>query len=1190
MLLAIARFEAASRLRRISTYVYFASFFAMAVLLTAASGGAFPGAVVSFGRAGKALINSPYALHAFTTLLSNFGVAVTAGIVGRSLYQDFEHDSYALFFTKPIHKLDYLGGRFLGSMAIMLAIFSSVGLGLFVGSHWPGIDASRVGPTIITAYLLPYATSILPNLFFSGTIFFALAALTRRMMPLYAASMIMVVGYIAANVLVGDLDNRTVAALVDPFGATAARVTTEYWTTAERNTRLVHLSGFYLANRLLWMVVATAIAVFAYRRFRFAHLPPAGGKRAATVPPPTLTRLPMASQRFGMGAQLGNFGSLLRLSLRETFKNPYFINILLSAVLFVFSTAGQIGKIYGTRTYPVTYAVLEVVHGTFSLFCLILITFFSGELIWREREARIDQIVDALPVPSAVTLLAKLAALMSVLVLLVAIIAGCGITIQLVRGYTHLELALYAKELFLIRLVDFWLLCVLAIAVHVIINQKYLGHFVMVLYYAAAVTMPLIGLEHNLFIYGAAPEHTYSDMNGYGHFVQPIFWFRVYWAAGALALALLSRLLWVRGTTGSGGEMGERLKLARARLTPSLRLGLGAALVAFVALGGFIFNNTNVRNRYRTATDKRHDSATYERTYKGYETLPQPRVTAVQAAVDLFPDERRAAICGTLDTVNQTAGAIESLFVNLAPPARLRRLAVDGRSDFRVRDERLGVYVLGLAKPLAPGQSSRIDYEVDLSAHGFTNGDDPVRVYGNGTFFDSGALPSLGYRAAGELIDDDERRKEGLKPKERMPDLDDLEARKRSALDGAPWVTFDATLSTSPDQLAVAPGKLVGEWSSQGRRYFHYQTQTRTLDFFAFLSARYQVVRDRWHDIAIEIDYHRGHEYDLAQMIDGVKQSLDYYTQHFGPYQFDHVRILEFPRYARFAQSFANTIPYSESIGFIAKVDPKDEDDVDYPFYVTAHEVAHQWWAHQVIGADVQGAALLTETLAQYSALMVMKHQFGAAQMKRFLKYELDRYLQDRGQERKKELPLYRVETQPYIYYQKGSLVMYALQDYLGEEAVDAALARLLAKHKFEEGVYATSRDLLAELRAAAPPQYQRAITDLFEDIVLYQNRALKATYQREGDRYRVRVSVAAKKLQADGQGREHEVPLDDWIDVGVLDAKGTPIALERRHVTEPQMELSFLVDQQPARAGIDPLVKLIDRKWEDNTIKVERE
>jgi ABC-2 type transport system permease protein len=321
-----------------------------------------------------------------------------------------------------------------------------------------------------------------------------------------------------------------------------------------------------------------------------------------------------------------------------------------------------------------------------------------------------------------------------------------------------------------------------------------------------------------------------------------------------------------------------------------------------------------------------------------------------------------------------------------------------------------------------------------------------------------------------------------------------------------------------------------------------------------------------------------------------VQKSLDYYTKHFGPYQFDHVRIIEFPRYASFAQSFPNTIPFSEAIGFIAKVNAKDENDVDYPFYVTAHEVGHQWWGHQIAGAKAQGASLLVESLAQYSALMVMKHDFGATQMKRFLKYELDNYLRGRVFERKKEAPLDHVESQSYVYYNKGSLVMYALQDYLGEEVVDGVLAKLIKEHAYEGAPHLLASDLVQAFRAAAPEKYRPLISDMFEKIVLFQNRALTATAHKRADgQYDVQVKVSCKKMEVDANGFEKERPLDEWIDVGVLDDKGEPLALERQHIDKPEMEFTFVVARAPARAGIDPLVKLIDRKWEDNTIAVER-
>src|SRR5690606_1347447 len=244
----------------------------------------------------------------------------------------------------------------------------------------------------------------------------------------------------------------------------------------------------------------------------------------------------------------------------------------------------------------------------------------------------------------------------------------------------------------------------------------------------------------------------------------------------------------------------------------------------------------------------------------------------------------------------------------------------------------------------------------------------------------------------------------------------------------------------------------------------HYRMDAPILAFFSWLSADWAVARDSWRDVAIEVYHHPSHAYNVERMIEAAKAALEYFTTNFSPYQHRQVRILEFPRYATFAQSFPNTIPFSEGIGFIARM--ADPDDIDYVFYVTAHEIAHQWWAHQVIGANVQGATVTSETLAQYSALMVMEHEYGPDYMRRFLKYELDRYLAGRGGELIEELPLLRVENQPYIHYRKGSLVMYALKDYIGEDSLNAALRRYIERVAFQQPPYTTSAELLAEISA----------------------------------------------------------------------------------------------------------------------------
>src|SRR5262249_22161046 len=251
-------------------------------------------------------------------------------------------------------------------------------------------------------------------------------------------------------------------------------------------------------------------------------------------------------------------------------------------------------------------------------------------------------------------------------------------------------------------------------------------------------------------------------------------------------------------------------------------------------------------------------------------------------------------------------------------------------------------------------------------------------------------------------------------------------------------------------------------------------------------------------DVDLAVYYAAGHEVNVDRMLDAMSQSLTLFEQRFGPYQFRQARIIEFPAYATFAQSFANTIPFSEGIGFIQHF--TDSTKIDVATYVTAHEMAHQWWGHQLVPADQQGASMLVETFAQYSALLVMEHMYGPEHIRRFLKYELDRYLRSRGGEVVEELPLARVEEQGYIHYQKGALVMYWLKEVLGERTVNGALGQLLRQYAFKAAPYPNTLDFLRLLRAAAGPEHDALITDLFEKITLVDVKATGATAVKRPD------------------------------------------------------------------------------------------
>ncbi|MFH0902816.1 MAG: ABC transporter permease [Pseudomonadota bacterium] len=1023
--------------RRLQAPLCFLLFVAIGYVAMIAAAGAFKSVRIGIGSGGR-IMNSPYALHTLISFIGYLGVMVTAAVMGQAIAQDYQHRINPLIFTTPIGKANYLLGRFCGSALALLAVFSGIAIGCYLGSVMPFVDRTLIGPNRIAAYLQPYLVNVIPNVLITGAIFFALGALTRKASSAYIAGVVLLVGWMIGMSLVSTLEYRTLASLLDPYGLLASAQHTEYWTTAEKNSLLVPLGGIVLLNRVIWLTVGLLAMGLALWRFRFAHpsapygTPTRGSSGDAQYPAATAPAIVRAIPAERPG-HLSIVLRLSRLAFREIVRSVSFLVLVVAAVLSVISTARSMGSLYGTPTYPVTYLILELTEGSFVLFMLIIITVQAGELVWRDRDLRTSELLDALPVPDWTFLISKLAALVSVVALLLGLIAVCGIVIQAVSGYFHFELALYAKHLFGLKLVECVLLCVLALFVHVVVNHKATGHLIMVLYYVATILSHSFGFEHNLYRYGANPGFLYSDMNGFGHFLTAVKWFDCYWACAAVILAAIASLCWVRGTDNC---RRARLALARQRLTRPVVAVLALASAGFAALGGYIYHNTNVLNRYQTRQGDAEDQVAYEKQYKTLAGVPQPRITAMSLDYDLYPEPRRLRIRGSYRLENKSAETISTVYVRLPAVATIYRLAI-GQTDKPLADRRLGFHTFTLAEPIPVAGSASLELDIEYAARGFENSQGSPTIVANGTFFDPSfaGIPRLGYDPGGELEDDDERRKYGLAPRARAADVNDLAARRSSyvAVD-ADWLKLDTRVSTSLDQIAVAPGRLVREWTENGRRHYHYQTDPLVLPAFAIVSGRYQVRRERWGDVLIEVYYHRGHEYNIEPMIKAVKLTLDYCTAHLSPYPHQELRIVEFPRYHRFAQSLPAMIPYSEGIGFIAKVDPADEDDINYPFYVTAHEVAHQWWAHQVIGGNVQGATMLSESLSQYTALMVMKKELGAAQMRRFLRYELNRYLMGRSVEKKRELPLGRVEAQPYVHYAKGSLVFYALQDYLGED------------------------------------------------------------------------------------------------------------------------------------------------------------
>jgi len=1203
---------------------------------------------IQIGSIGFVHKNSPYAILQTMAVMGLFAVFTTVALVANAVVRDDETGFAPILRSTSIGKASYLGGRFLGATAAALAILATVPLAIWVGSLMPWVDPEKIGPNRAGDYLYALFAFALPTLLVTGAAFFAFATATRSMMWSYVCAVGFIVLDLIAAISLRDPAYDRITALLDPFGFAALNLATKYWTSTERNEHVPQLTGYLLANRVLWLAVAVVIYAVAYRAFRFtmrferprartgdAGEEPAKGGRSRAARAARAHRAELeALAEHNPGAVRGvvaadarrnryvvpdipartaataraQWLALARVDMGFVFRSPAFFVLLGIGLLNSIGGMWLGGDYYGSPSYPVTRLMVETLDGSYTFFVILIAGFYAGELVWRDRERRIHEIIDAAPVPDWMHVAPKILAI--VLVLLSSLLVGVlgGMFVQAAKGWLHFDLGAYLLWFVWPWFLKCVMVAVLAVFLQVLVPHKGIGWALMLLYLVSNVALQNVGFDHHLYRYASVSPVPLSDMNGMGRFWIGRTWFEVYWLAFAAILVLFSYVLWPRG---EATMLRLRIRRMGQRMSAPWLAGLAGAGLVWLVAGAWIFYNTNVLNRYASSTTRDARAADLEKTLLKFEAVPQPRITDVTLSVQLWPDAARAVTSGRYTLVNRTAAPISSIYLQWGERLRLDAVELAGAT---VQQEWPGFHyrIYRLATPMQPGETRTLGFTTTLEERGFPNGS-PERgvpngmpltgIVANGSFLNNFEItPNLGFARYELLQGRTKRREHGLPAELRPPGLEDDSARAFNELRrDSDWVTADITITTDADQTPIAPGRTVSDTVARvdgvARRTVRFRSDAPINHLFSIQSARYDIKRAVWHapkgDVDLAVYYERGHEFNVDRMLAAMKASLALFSEKFSPYQFEQARILEFP-YAPFAESFANTIPYSENIGFIQQL--TDPEKIDVATYVTAHEIAHQWWAHQLLPSGQQGAPMLTETFAQYSALLVMERMYGRDHVRRFLKYELDRYLGSRGADPIEELPLNRVEDQPYIFYRKGALAMYWAKEVLGEEVLDRALQKLLAQYAFKAAPYPNTRDFLAILRAEAGPRHDALITDLFEKITLFDLKASNARATRRADgHYDLTFDVDAHKAYADGAGRETEAPMDELVEVGVFTAEpgrrqfqsSDVLVLEKRRIESGRAHVSLVVDRAPAWVGIDPYNKRIDRNSDDNLAKV---
>jgi ABC-2 type transport system permease protein len=1082
-------FEIKYRLKRPETYFFF-----LLLFLFSAVGIEFVFQGIDLGWVKK---NSPLVIAKTMGAITGLSMIIASMIMGVPVLRDFQYDVTSLIYVNPIAKRDYLLGRFLGSFVILIFIFSAVLWGMMIGEFLPWIKPNEFLPFQFINYLQPFIWVVLPTLFFGAAVFFATGALTKNLMVVYTQGVVIFVMFMITK----GITNETYQALFDPFSLTTLTKATKGWSVTDRNSLLIPMSGIMLLNKFFWLGLGILALVIGYIKFKLIVInekvsPKKQQQKVKTTAVIFTKRLPLVTPVYDMKAQVAQLLLSAWFHSLSILKLISFWAIILCCFLVIMVNSVSLGTSYGVDSYPTTYFIIEELREMSIYFFMIILVFYAGEIIWKEKDVKLNLIYDATPLSSFVNLSSRFLGLLLIYALVMLSLIAAGVLFQTINGYYHYELDVYFFGFFL-ELFPFLLLYTFAaIFFQAFTGNKFMGMLATIAFAIINVAIGVFGLEHALLNFGGQALASYSDMNGYGHFLTAYLWVKIYWVLFGVLLLIFASILMAKGNETS---LSKRWTSGLRQIGKSFKIFSLVCLTLFISIGSYIFYNTNVLNEFWTKGEQTDFRAGYEKTLKQFEYILQPKITAVKLKVELFPSQRAYHIKGEYLLTNTSPVPIRQIHVQklLESNVTLTEVSFNRPATADKKQEKYHYTIYQLDQALAPGQKLKMNFKQTLKPKGFEADHSDIAVVGNGTFFDNSVLPSFGYQKKYELQDTDERKDFALLPRKqkakRNEERELTHARSGSDSDG---INLDIVISTAAPQTALTSGDLVATWNASGRNYFHYNTNQQIINFYPMVSADYQVMSATYiplgnttnKPVDLEIYHQKGHEYNLKRMMQSMKMSLDYYSKHFSPYQYQQLRIVEFPRYRAFAQSLPGIIPFSEAIGFVMNID--DKKDVDMAFYVTAHEVAHQWWGLQLEAANVQGQNMILETLAQYSAMMVLKEKYSDKKVKHFLKFQLDEYTEAKLKSSKKELPLALVENEEHIYYNKGAIAMYQLQQQIGEENVNKALRRFLVNwrsfnNQKKLNRYSTTLDLIQYFREVTPDSKQEVITDLFEKVKL---------------------------------------------------------------------------------------------------------
>ncbi|NRB47907.1 MAG: hypothetical protein HRU41_09575 [Saprospiraceae bacterium] len=1154
--------------------------------------------------------NSTYNLHKIVGLFSLVAIFFIMIQTSRVVLRDQTHRMAPLIFTTPVLKRTYLTTRFFGLFFSGLVLFAFAILGLWMGALIRSGSEDQIGSLSAINYLWPYLVLGLPNIFLASALLFLIASLTRSTLLTYVGGILLYclywfgAIYFNSPMIAGSTpatpEGMALAALIDPFGLSAFFEQTQFWEVVEKNEALIRMRGLFLLNRLIWILAGGIVLLLTYRLFSFRK----EGRRAKAggdaIPVHQEEGLVSYRQPLLSITQQTSW-PVLKSSLRLEWKLlwggwPIRLAMLLWVGVILSEILSRIygGSEYGSTLYPTTDLMIWLIEEPYQLFSRILVIFFAGEIMARERLIRWKDMVDSTPIQDWVSYLSKLLALITLPMIMLLSAFLVAVLCQLIKGFYAFELAQYLMQFYLLGL-PLVFFSVLILFIQSLVSNKYVGMFI-----GLALTIVFLtglsarfGLAHPMTRLGVFPEVLYNNMNGIDRQLGAFHWFALYWTS---LMALFIYFSWKGWKRGQRNSFIQQVRTNfRQPYSSSWRTTTLLTLLFLSLCGGLYYqmNVLNTRTSREASLDRR---AAYELKYKPMDEWPDLRVAAMKSKVDIYPKQGSFKIEHKFALTNRGDAPILKQWFTAPRWLEVERLEID-QAELIDYDPLHRVYQFILNQPVQPGDTINMTYNIKYQPRGvrFARSIRERSVVENGTNIMSiGIVPRFGYQSDIEIRDNEERLKRGLPPLE-IIEASDMHAGMADE-DRATYNKFDfeTIISTDSPQKAVAPGNLIDSWEEDSRAYFHYKSQAPINHFYSYISANYQLLQRQVDSVMLSVFYDEGQAYNVDLIVEVMEQTLAYCQDAFGAYKMDELRLLEIPgHWPMGGYAAPGIIGLVEDRAFLT--DLRDTTAFDVVTKRVAHEVAHQWFGHQLTPYTGAGGSFLVESTAKYLECVIQEQRQGKHQLRTLVKEEMSRYFRERNRAIVPEPPLNLVDGQGYLSYSKGGVVMNAIRDLLGEEVLNEALRYLFDHHAFPKPK-ASMADFEAQLLERATPAQQEQLKDWLARITIYDTKILSSSFtELSSGGYEVLLEVEAHKSEVKN-GVLEEVPMQEMVNIGLFQQHPDNLVRFSKEdhyakylIKSGVQEIRCQVDHLPKYVSLDPYLHLLDKNIYDNTMPLKK-